>query len=141
MISNDPSHFPPQQLDYLAFVDIYEERISAFHVKHAEFNPNGRQGVHSGYRPWMHRAARFRSLGDGHVDFVGVFSKLGQYGYDSRAALEWECIMKSPDQDAAEGAPSIADHVIEVTEAAFDDFAGEGPNIEAIRSLMGWKYD
>ena len=71
------------------------------------------------------------------MDFVGVFSKLGQYGYDSRAALGRECSLKSPDQGAAEGAPSITDQFIEATEAAFDDFAGEDPNIEAIRNLMG----
>ena len=29
------------------FIDIYHERIKAFHVKDAEFNPTGRQGVYS----------------------------------------------------------------------------------------------
>ena len=33
----DPSHFVLQQLDYLAFIDIYYQRIGAFHVKDAEF--------------------------------------------------------------------------------------------------------
>src|SRR4029079_5028716 len=78
-INYDPSHFVLQQLDYLSFIDIYHERIKAFHVKDAEFNPNGRQGVYSGYQPWIDRAARFRSLGDGQVDFSAVFSKLAQY--------------------------------------------------------------
>ena len=76
-----PSHFLLQQLDYLAFIDIYHERIKAFHVKDAEFNPDGRQGVYSGYQPWINRAGRFRSLGDGQVDFGGIFSKMAQYGY------------------------------------------------------------
>ena len=44
-INYDPSHFLLQQLDYLAFIDIYHERIKAFHVKDAEFNPTGRVGV------------------------------------------------------------------------------------------------
>ena len=48
-INYDPSHFVLQQLDYLEFIDIYHERIKAFHVKDAEFNPTGRQGVYSGY--------------------------------------------------------------------------------------------
>jgi sugar phosphate isomerase/epimerase len=136
-INYDPSHFLLQQLDYLAFIDIYHERISSFHVKDAEFNPDGRQGVYSGYQPWINRAGRFRSLGDGQVDFAGIFSKLTQYGYDGWAVLEWECAIKSPEQGAAEGAPFIASHLIERSEKAFDDFAGGERDEAAIRSMLG----
>ncbi len=136
-INYDPSHFVLQQLDYLAFIDIYHERISAFHVKDAEFNPTGRQGVYSGYQSWINRAGRFRSLGDGQVDFGGIFSKLSQYGYDRWAVLEWECCIKSPEQGAAEGAPFIAAHIIETTEKAFDDFAGGNADKKALRKMMG----
>lgn len=136
-INYDPSHFVLQQLDYLAFIDIYHERIKAFHVKDAEFNPTGRQGVYSGYQGWVNRAGRFRSPGDGQVDFGGVFSKLAQYGYDSWAVLEWECAIKSAEQGAAEGAPFIAHHIIEVTDKAFDDFAGSGTDRAAVRKMMG----
>lgn len=125
-INYDPSHFLLQQLDYLAFIDIYHERISAFHVKDAEFRPSGRQGVYSGYAPWIERAGRFRSLGDGQVDFRSIFSKLAQYGFDGWAVLEWECALKHPEDGAREGARFIADHIIRVTEKAFDDFAGGG---------------
>ena len=58
------------------------------------------------------------------MDFAGIFSKLSQYGYDGWAVLEWECCIKSPVQGAEEGADFIADHIINVTEKAFDDFAG-----------------
>lgn len=136
-INYDPSHFVLQQLDYLAFIDIYHERISAFHVKDAEFNPTGRQGVYSGYQNWTERAGRFRSLGDGQVDFKGIFSKLAQYNYDSWAVLEWECCLKHPEQGAAEGAPFIADHLIQVTERAFDDFAGGETDMDQIRTVLG----
>ncbi len=136
-INYDPSHFLLQQLDYLAFIDIYHERISAFHVKDAEFNPDGRQGVYSGYQGWVGRAGRFRSLGDGQVDFSGIFSKLAQYDYDSWAVLEWECCLKHPEQGAAEGAPFIADHIIRVTEKAFDDFAGGETDQAQIRKMLG----
>ncbi len=136
-INYDPSHFLLQQLDYLSFIDIYHERICAFHVKDAEFNSDGRQGVYSGYQNWTNRAGRFRSLGDGQVDFGGIFSKLAQYGYDSWAVLEWECCLKSPEQGAAEGAPFIADHIIEVTDKAFDDFAGAETDISQIRRMLG----
>ena len=137
MINYDPSHFVLQQLDYLAFIDLYHDRINAFHVKDAEFNPDGRQGVYSGYQPWTERAGRFRSLGDGQVDFGAIFSKLTQYGYDSWAVLEWECCIKSAEQGAAEGAPFIASHLIEAPKSAFDDFAGGERDDAAIRAMLG----
>jgi sugar phosphate isomerase/epimerase len=137
MINYDPSHFLLQQMDYLAFIDIYHDRINAFHVKDAEFNPDGRQGVYSGYQSWINRAGRFRSLGDGQVDFAGIFSKLIQYGYDSWAVMEWECCIKSPEQGAAEGAPFIASHMIDVTEKAFDDFAGGARDDAQIKRMLG----
>jgi sugar phosphate isomerase/epimerase len=136
-INYDPSHFVLQQLDYLDFIDIYHERIFAFHVKDAEFNPTGRQGVYSGYAGWVDRAGRFRSLGDGQVDFSGIFSKLAQYDYASWAVLEWECCLKHPEQGAAEGAPFIASHIIRVTERAFDDFAGGTADGKMLRKMMG----
>lgn len=136
-INYDPSHFVLQQLDYLDFIDIYHERISAFHVKDAEFNPTGRQGVYSGYESWTNRAGRFRSLGDGQVDFNGVFSRLTTHGYDRWAVLEWECCLKHPEDGAAEGVPFINDHIIRVTDKAFDDFAGGETDQGQIRRMLG----
>ena len=120
----DPSHFVLQQLDYLQYIDLYHERIRAFHVKDAEFRPNGRSGVYGGYQNWIDRPGRFRSLGDGQVDFRSIFSKLTQYDYPGWAVLEWECCIKHPEQGAKEGAPFIKEHIIRVAERAFDDFAG-----------------
>ncbi|MFN8357809.1 MAG: sugar phosphate isomerase/epimerase [Spirosomataceae bacterium] len=136
-INYDPSHFVLQQLDYLAFIDLYHDRIKAYHVKDAEFNPSGKQGVYSGFQGWVDRAGRFRSLGDGQVDFSGIFTKLSQYGYDGWAVLEWECCIKSPEQGAAEGAPFIESHIIQVTEKAFDDFAGTGADEAFNRKVLG----
>ena len=129
--------FVLQQLDYLAFIDIYHERIKAFHVKDAEFNPTGRQGVYSGFQPWLKRAGRFRSLGDGQVDFGAIFSKLAGYNYDSWAVLEWECCLKHPEDGAREGADFIRSHLIRVTEKAFDDFAGGGTDKAQINRMLG----
>lgn len=133
----DPSHFVLQQLDYLAYIDIYHEFIKAFHVKDAEFNPTGRVGVYGGYQGWADRAGRFRSLGDGQVDFKSIFSKLSQYDYESWAVLEWECCIKSPEQGAREGVQFINDHIIEVTEKAFDDFADAGTDEDLNRKIIG----
>jgi len=133
----DPSHFVLQQLDYLEFIDFYHSRIKMFHVKDAEFRPSGRQGVYGGYQPWIGRAGRFRSLGDGQVDFRGIFSKLAQYDFAGWAVLEWECCLKSSDQGAAEGAPFIANLIIKVAERAFDDFAKSGSDEAANRRMLG----
>lgn len=133
----DPSHYVLQQLDYLEFIDIYHEYIKMFHVKDAEFNPTGRGGVYGGYESWINRPGRFRSLGDGQVDFAGIFSKLSQYDYDGWAVLEWECCIKSPEQGAREGAMFIEDHIIQVTEKAFDDFAGGAADEKSNRKVLG----
>lgn len=133
----DPSHFVLQQLDYLAYIDCYHSRIKAVHVKDAEFNPTGRQGVYGGFQGWKDRAGRFRSLGDGQVDFTAIFSKLTQYGYTGWAVLEWECCIKHPEQGAAEGAPFIRDHLIRVADRAFDDFAASGTDAAANRRMLG----
>ncbi|MCX5493109.1 sugar phosphate isomerase/epimerase [Kaistia dalseonensis] len=133
----DPSHFVLQQLDYLDYIDIYHERIKAFHVKDAEFNPTGRQGVYGGYQSWVNRAGRFRSLGDGQVDFGAIFSKLTAYDYASWAVLEWECALKHPEDGAREGAEFIKAHIIRVSEYAFDDFAGSGTDEAANRRILG----
>jgi sugar phosphate isomerase/epimerase len=133
----DPSHFVLQQLDYLHYIDLYHSRIKAFHVKDAEFRPNGRVGVYGGFQNWQNRAGRFRSLGDGQVDFRAIFSKLTQYGYQGWAVLEWECCIKHPEQGAAEGAPFIRDHLIRVADKAFDDFAAAGTDEAANRQMLG----
>jgi sugar phosphate isomerase/epimerase len=133
----DPSHFVLQQLDYLEFIDIYHSRIKMFHVKDAEFRPSGRQGVYGGYQPWVKRAGRFRSPGDGQVDFRAIFSKLAQYDFEGWAVLEWECCLKSSEQGAREGAPFIAQHIIQIAEHAFDEFAGSGLDEEANARMLG----
>ncbi len=133
----DPSHYVLQALDYLDHIDIYHERIKMFHVKDAELNPTGRQGVYGGFQSWVNRAGRFRSPGDGQVDFAGIFSKLTQYGFDGWAVVEWECCLKHPEDGAREGAEFVAAHIIRVTEKAFDDFANAGTDREANRRMLG----
>lgn len=133
----DPSHMVLQQMDYLAFLDVYHERVRAFHVKDAEFRPSGRSGVYGGYQDWIDRPGRFRSLGDGQIDFTQIFSKLAQYDYSGWAVLEWECCIKSSKQGAAEGAPFIREHIFRVTDHAFDDFAGGKADAATNRKILG----
>ncbi len=138
-INYDPSHFILQQLDYLQFIDFYHEYIKAYHVKDAEFLPNGKSGVYGGYQGWVDRPGRFRSLGDGQVDFKGIFSKLAQYDYEGWAVLEWECALKNPEDGAREGAPFIARHMIRKSTKAFDDFADAGSDEDMNKRALGLK--
>jgi sugar phosphate isomerase/epimerase len=133
----DPSHFVLQQLDYLGFIDRYRDRIKMFHVKDAEFNPTAQQGVYGGYQSWVERAGRFRSLGDGQVDFKQIFSKLTAYDFDGWAVIEWECCLKHPEAGAEEGAKFVKDHIIRVTDKAFDDFAGGEADDASNRRILG----
>lgn len=133
----DPSHYVLQCLDYLDHIDIYHERIKMFHVKDAEFNPTGRQGVYGGFQSWVNRAGRFRSPGDGQVDFGSIFSKLTAHDFDGWAVVEWECCLKHPEDGAREGADFVRSHIIRVTEKAFDDFAGAGTDEAANRRMLG----
>ncbi|MFG6084316.1 sugar phosphate isomerase/epimerase family protein, partial [Paracoccus litorisediminis] len=133
----DPSHYVLQCLDYLDNIDIYKDRIRMFHVKDAEFNPTGRQGVYGGYQGWVNRAGRFRSLGDGQVDFGAVFSKMAANDFTGWAVVEWECCLKHPEDGAGEGAEFVKHHIIRVTEKAFDDFADGGTDEAANRRLLG----
>lgn len=133
----DPSHFVLQQLDYLGFLDHFRDRVKMFHVKDAEFNPTALQGTYGGYEGWVERAGRFRSLGDGQVDFKGIFSRLAQYDFAGWAVIEWECALKHPEQGAEEGARFVEDHIIRVTDKAFDDFAAAGTDEATNRSLLG----
>jgi len=134
----DPSHLLLQQMDYLGFIDRYHERIGIFHVKDAEYRANARSGLFGGYQDWVDRPGRFRSPGDGQVDFKAIFSKFAQYDFPGWAVLEWECCLKHPEDGAREGAAFIRNHLIRVTEHAFDDFADSGVSKDALRKMMGF---
>jgi sugar phosphate isomerase/epimerase len=136
-IMYDPSHFVLQALDYLAYIDHYHERIKMFHVKDAEFRPNGKTGAYGGFQPWIKRAGRFRSVGDGQVDFKTIFSQLAAYDFDGWAVLEWECCLKNPDDGAAEGARFIADHIIRVSDRSFDDYVKASSDRSSNATILG----
>lgn len=133
----DPSHLHLQLMDYLGFIDVYADRIKMFHVKDAEYNASARAGVYGGYQGWVDRPGRFRSLGDGQIDFNGIFSKFTTNRFDGWAVVEWECCIKHPEDGAKEGAEFVKNHIIRPAEKAFDDFAGAGSDLEYNRKILG----
>jgi len=134
----DPSHFVLQQLDYLHYLDLYHDRIKVFHVKDAEFRPSGRCGTYGGYLGWTERAGRFRSLGDGQIDFTAIFSKLAQYDYPGWAVVEWECALKDNVQGATEGAQFVKRMIIQTAKKSFDDFAASGVDAKKNQRVLGF---
>lgn len=133
----DPSHMLLQGMDYLAFLDIYHPYVRAFHVKDAEFRPSGRSGVYGGYAGWVERPGRFRTAGTGQIDFGTIFAKLAQYDYPGWAVLEWEDPLQNSEDGARLGARFIEEHIIRVTDRAFDDFAGAARSREDMRDILG----
>ncbi len=57
--------------------------------------------------------------------------------FDGWAVVEWECALKQPEDGAREGAAFVRDHIIRVTEQAFDDFASGGADDAANRAMLG----
>lgn len=137
----DPSHLRLQHMDYLGFIDRYHDRIKAFHVKDAEFAASSQSGVYGGYQNWADRPGRFRSPGDGDIDFKSIFSKLSQYDYSGWAVLEWECCLKNAETGAREGSEFIRRHIIPVSERAFDDFAAGQNGRHQARRMLGLAGD
>ena len=134
----DPSHFVLQQLDYLEYIDIYHERIRMFHVKDAEFHPNGRKGVYGGYQSWVNRAGRFRSLGDGQVDFSAIFSKLTQYGFRRLGGAGVGVLHQGQRAGRGRGrAVHRARTSSRSAKRAFDDFAASGVDHATNRRMLG----
>src|SRR6266487_3652808 len=133
----DPSHFVLQCLDYIGYLDYYKDHIKAFHVKDAEYHPSPRSGVYGGYQDWKDRPGRFRSAGDGQVDFKRIFSTLTQHGFTGWAVLEWEDPLKDSAQGAREGAALIRNMLIDTPTHAFDDFAGGQWDEATNRRILG----
>jgi hypothetical protein len=71
------------------------------------------------------------------VNFKGIFSKFAAYDFPGWAVVEWECCLKHPEDGAREGAAFVREHIIRVTEKAFDDFAGGGSDEAANRRMLG----
>jgi hypothetical protein len=66
-----------------------------------------------------------------------MFSKLAAMDFEGWAVLEWECCLKHPEDGASEGAEFIRDHIIHVTDRAFDDFADGGSDDAANKRILG----
>jgi len=136
-INYDPSHFILQQLDLYGFITMYKDRIKGVHVKDGEFVSSPKQGVYSGMQPWGQRAGRFRTVGDGQIDFKRMFGLLTEIGFDGWAVLEWEDPVRDAEEAAKRCASFIADHLITPPAYAFDNFLDSGADDAANKRILG----
>lgn len=133
----DPSHLHLQHMDYVGFIEVYHERIKAFHAKDAEFVPSARSGTYGGYQTWGERPGRFRTLGDGQIDFKSIFARLCHHGFDDWAVVEWECYLRNPEEGAMLSARFVREHLLTTTAEPFDAFMRAKSDAANNRRILG----
>lgn len=147
----DLSHFVlsgMRMTHMLGYINQWKDRIGMFHVKDGEFQPTPGGGVYGGFNDWRKRPSRFRSLGDGQIDYPAVFALLQTLGLDLWATVEWECAFKPWNQGVSEAAKYVeawmngteppAKTEPEVSSDTFDDFAGGGgEDVDLLAEILG----
>jgi sugar phosphate isomerase/epimerase len=88
----DPSHFIWQDLDPVAFLWDFKDRIYHVDCKESRKQLNGRNGRLGSHLPWAdpRRGWDFVSTGHGHVPWEDIFRMLNAIGYDGPISIEWE---------------------------------------------------
>jgi sugar phosphate isomerase/epimerase len=119
----DPSHFAYQNVDYVAFIDRFGDRIFHAHMKDVWWSPApGRSGVFGGHLDFGHRDRGwdFRSLGRGRVDFDKVIRALNRVGYAGPLSVEWEDAGMDREHGAREAREFISRIDFAPSSVAFD---------------------
>jgi sugar phosphate isomerase/epimerase len=120
----DPSHMVWQDLDPVAFLWDFQDRIYHVHCKDTKKRmTNGRNGRLSSHLPWAdpRRGWDFISTGHGDVPWEDAFRMLNAIGYAGPLSVEWE----DAGMDRLVGAPEALAFVrrmssYEPSAAAFD---------------------
>ena len=100
----DPSHFLWQQIDPVAFISDFADRIYHVDCKDTRMRMGGgRNGILSSHLPWgdPRRGWDFVSTGRGDVPWEDSFRALTAIGYDGPISVEWE----DAGMDRLQGAP------------------------------------
>ncbi|MFB0834942.1 sugar phosphate isomerase/epimerase family protein [Arthrobacter halodurans] len=100
----DPSHFLWQQIDPVAFISDFADRIYHVDCKDTKMRMGGgRNGILSSHLPWgdPRRGWDFVSAGRGDVPWEDSFRALAAVGYAGPISVEWE----DAGMDRLRGAP------------------------------------
>ena len=118
----DPSHFMWQDLDPVAFLLDFQDKILHVHCKDSKRRLNGRNGRLGSHLPWAdpRRGWDFISTGRGDVPWEDAMRMLNHIGYQGPLSVEWE----DAGMDRLVGAPEALEFVRKLSfkpsEAAFD---------------------
>lgn len=124
----DPSHLIYQNVDYVAFIREFRDRIFHVHMKDCYVAPTpGRIGIFGGHTAFgtPGRAWDFRSLGRGSVDFEEIIRALNEIGYQGPLSVEWEDSGMDREHGAAEAAAFVKDIDFPPSAFAFDAHFGD----------------
>lgn len=119
----DPSHFVYQNVDYVAFIRKFGDRIYHVHMKDAYSNPRPTEaGVFGGHLNFgdPRRAWDFRSLGRGSVNFEEIIRSLNDVGYNGPLSVEWEDGKMDREHGATEACAFVKRLDFESSVIAFD---------------------
>ncbi len=118
----DPSHFVWQDLDPVAFLAEYRDRIYHVDCKEARKRLDGRNGRLGSHLPWgdPRRGWDFVSAGRGNIDWEDVFRMLNSIGYSGPISIEWEDAGMDRLAGAAEAVSFLRKFDLEPPGAAFD---------------------
>ena len=126
----DPSHFVWQDLDPVAFLGAYPDRIYHVDCKEARKRLDGRNGRLGSHLPWgdPRRGWDFVSTGRGDVAWEDVFRMLNSIGYDGPISVEWEDAGMSRLAGAPEALAFLRRFSYDPPEVAFDSAFSSGPS-------------
>lgn len=119
----DPSHMMWQNLDPVAFILDFADRIYHVDCKDTRMRlGNGRRGVMGSHLPWSHmqRGWDFVSTGHGDVPWEDSFRALEFIGYKGPISVEWEDAGMDRLRGAAEAVGFVRNLLWEKPAGAFD---------------------
>jgi sugar phosphate isomerase/epimerase len=119
----DPSHMMWQNLDPVAFILDFADRIYHVDCKDTRMRlGNGRRGVMGSHLPWSHmqRGWDFVSTGHGDVPWEDSFRALEFIGYKGPISVEWEDAGMDRLRGAAEAVGFVRNLLWDKPAGAFD---------------------
>jgi sugar phosphate isomerase/epimerase len=119
----DPSHMMWQNIDPVAFIWDFQDRIYHVDCKDTRLRPrNGRAGVMGSHLPWgdPRRGWDFVSTGHGDVPWEDSFRALRAIGYAGPISIEWEDAGMDRLHGAAEAVGFVRSLLWKLPEVRFD---------------------
>jgi sugar phosphate isomerase/epimerase len=120
----DPSHMMWQNIDPVAFITDFADRIYHVDCKDTRLRtPNGRYGVLGSHLPWgdPRRGWDFVSTGHGDVPWEDCFRALRFIGYEGPISVEWEDAGMDRLHGAAEAVNFVRSLLWDPPTASFDE--------------------